>query len=124
LGLLERLADQSARHENLGRKSLAARSARQSKPGRVRSEVSIVKSPVTRRAEIPSAVWTSTRVSAIVLRVTLVRFLDLSPAAFVVFALPALVWEWGRAIEQLAIGLERLIAIVPLRRDRDGGGTP
>jgi len=58
-------------------------------------------------------------VSAIVLPVTVVRLLDVSSAAFVTFALPALVWVWGRAIEQLAIAIERLDDVIQRRRDRD-----
>jgi hypothetical protein len=51
--------------------------------------------------------------------VTVLRLLDLSPAAFVVFAPPALVWAWGQAVEQLAIGIERLDSVMRSRRDRD-----
>lgn len=77
---------------------------------------------VTARAEIAPGAWTSATTSAIVLLMPVAHLLDLSPATFVAFALPALVWVWGHAVEQIAIGIERFDDVMQRRRGRDLGG--
>jgi hypothetical protein len=80
--------------------------------------------PVTARAEMAPLAWTSLTESAIVLPMTVLRLFDLSPGVFVAFAPPALVWVWGRAVEQLAIGIERFDDVVQRRRERHRDKKP
>lgn len=53
---------------------------------------------------------------------TVLRLFDLSSVALIAFAVPALVWAWGQAIERFAIGIERLDTVVRQRRERDPSG--
>ncbi len=51
---------------------------------------------------------TSSEASVTVLSMSTLLLSEVSPVLVILFAVPALVWSWGRAIEQLAIGLERM----------------
>jgi hypothetical protein len=78
---------------------------------------------VTARAEIPAGAWTDAAAFAIFLVVTFVQLLEFLPSACFIFGAPALVWMWGRAIEQLAVGIERLDGVIERLR-AGGGGNP
>jgi hypothetical protein len=55
---------------------------------------------------------------AIFLGVSPVQIVEISPPALLIFGPPALVWMWGRALERLAIGVERLDDVIQRLRVR------
>jgi hypothetical protein len=50
---------------------------------------------------------------------------DLPPVVLATFVLPVLVWTWGRALEQMAIGVERMRqSLSPALEDSGDANTP